>query len=374
MFRLMEVLLYTPDMAHLRAFYERVLGLKFRTASPSWTAYQTGGALLALRPLPEGQSPYIELTFATGDLDAALRELVAHGVAVSGQIEMHGWGRLARLRDPEGNALALAQPTQPFQEGDGPVLGTAIVHTRNMAVSKPFYHHVLGFKVTRDAPGWVEFDCGVTHLALRDTEPPHGRALAFGFRFPDLMEWAEGARARGLHFTTAPRDEDWGLFSDTLDPDGHRVTFFEPAQPPAIEEELAEVFEDDVEPHQAAFRKPVKKSSRAASRVAVRPEYKTRGPGGTKARTPRRRPSATTRSVVSVRGAGPDHARLRPKRTADEKKARSKPATGRLKKAVRKVMARKKSAVARASKARPVKRGSRGAGKGGGRRGGSGRR
>ena len=45
------------------------------------------------------------------------------------------------------------------------------------------------------------------------------------------------------------------------------------------------------------------------------PAYKS------KPSTARRRPSATTRTVVSVRGAGPDHARLRPKRTADEKTA-----------------------------------------------------
>ena len=57
-----------------------------------------------------------------------------------------------------------------------------------------------------------------------------------------------------------------------------------------------------------------------------------------------------------MRGAGPDHARLKPKRTGDEKKARAKPAIGRLKKAERKVMLRKKTAVARASKAKPVKK------------------
>ena len=44
--RLLEVLLYTPDMTRLRRFYERVLGLRTQTASDTWTAYRTSGALL----------------------------------------------------------------------------------------------------------------------------------------------------------------------------------------------------------------------------------------------------------------------------------------------------------------------------------------
>jgi len=354
MIRLMEVLLYTPDLDRMRAFYERVVGLKYRTAGPTWTAYETGGALLALRPLPEGHTPFVELTFATADLDSAIREMRGHGVRLEGDVETHGWGRLARFRDLEGNALAIAQPTRPMAMGTGLMLGAAIVHTRDMAAAKSFYHHVLGLHPTTDQPGWSEFDAGGVRVALRDSEPPEGRAIAFGFRIGGLMEWAEDARGRGLHFTTAPCDQDWGLFSDTVDPDGHRVTFFEPTEPPALEEELAEAFRDDGVPTQAAFRKPLKKRSKAASRVAIKPTYKAKSRG--KAASPRRKPSATTRRVASVRGAGPDHARLKPKRTGDEKKARTKPAIGRLKKAERKVMVRKKTAVARASKAKPVKK------------------
>ncbi len=352
MFRLMEILLYTSDMTRLRAFYERVVGLRYRTASPSWTAYETDGALLALRPLPAGHAPYIELTFATFDLGQAVSALRGRGAAITGEISMHGWGRLARLRDPEGNALAIAQPTQPVEEGSGLTLGAAIVHARDLSAVKSFYHHVMGLRLEMDEPGWAQFDTGVTRLALRPhAERVPGRTLAFGFRIPDLMAWAEEARARGLQFATAPRDEDWGLFSDTVDPDGNRVTFFEPARPLALEEELAEAFEDDGVPRATAIRRSVKKGSKAVSRLVVKPEYVS----APASKPTRRRPSATTRRVSSVRGAGPEHTRLKPKRTADEKKARTKPAIGRLKKAERAVMARKKTAVARASKGKPVK-------------------
>ena len=354
MFRLMEVLLYTPDMGRMRAFYERAIGLRHDSAGADWTSYPTRGALLALRPVSEGQSPYAEITFATDDLEAAVRTLKERGAQVTGQIQMHGWGRLARFVDPEGNPLAVAQPERPVPAGDGLRLGSAVFHTRDLAAAKAFYHHVLGLKIVVDSPWWVEFEAGAASLALRPrvAAEPAGRGLSFGFRMSGLMEWAEEARERGLHFATAPRDEDWGVFADANDPDGNEVRFYEPADEPALEEELAEPFEDDDVPHQAAIRKPIKKASKAASRVAIKPKYKSKP----KDNPARRRPSATTLRVASVRGAGPDHARAKPKRTGDEKKAKVKPALGRLKKAERQVMKRKKTAVARASKSKPVKR------------------
>jgi predicted enzyme related to lactoylglutathione lyase len=354
MFRLMEVLLYTPDMARMRSFYERAIGLRHDAAGANWTSYPTRGALLALRPVGEGRAPYAEITFATDDLEAALKVLRERGAKLTGQIQMHGWGRLARFLDPEGNALAVAQPTQPIPMGDGLRLGSAVIHTRDLAAAKSFYHHVLGLKILIDSPWWVEFDGGGASLALRPRgasgSGPEGRGLSFGFRMSGLMDWAEEARERGLHFATAPRDEDWGVFADANDPDGNEVRFYEPADEPALEEELAEEYEDDEVPHQAAIRKPVKKASKAASLVAIKPEYRS------KPKPIRKRPSATTKRVASVRGMGPEHARAKPKRTGDEKKAKVKPALGRLKKAERRVMERKKTAVARASKAKPVKR------------------
>jgi len=186
MLRLMEVLLYTSDMKRMRAFYEREIGLRHDTAGASWTSYPTGGALLALRPVTSGRSPYAEVTFATEDLDSALRMLAEHGVKMTGQIKTQGWGRLARLVDPEGNALAIAQPTQPIPMGDGLRLGSAVVHTRDLAAAKAFYHHALGLKILVDSPWWVEFEAGPATLALRPRavsgDEKEGPGLSFGFR------------------------------------------------------------------------------------------------------------------------------------------------------------------------------------------------
>ena len=352
MLRLMQVLLYTPDVPRLREFYEGAVGLDLMSASPNWTAYRTAGAMLALSPLTDDDTPRVELTFGTPDLEAVLRAMESHGVAPEGGLQSHGSGKSARFLDADGNTLTINQLAQEFPSGSGLPLGTAIVHTRDMAAAKAFYHHVLGLKLLRAEPGWVEFEAGDARVAIRDRAAPNGRPVAFGFQIDGLMEWAEEARDRGLQFATTPTAEDWGLFSDTLDPDGHRVTFFEPAEPSALEEELATPFEDDGVPHVAGIRKPVKKGSKAASRVALKPEYKQARDGK------RKRPSATTRTVSKVRGMGLDHARLTPKKTGDEKKAKLKPGIGRLKKAGRTASTRKKTAAARLSKSKPVKKAS----------------
>ena len=352
MLKLMQVLLHTPDVSRLRDFYENTLGLELMSETPNWTAFRTAGALLALSPQTGGDQPSVKLTFGTSDIDGLVRAMQSHGLSPEGGVQSQGWGRTARFRDPEGNTLTVNQLAQDFQAGDGLPLGAAIIHTRDMAAAKAFYHHALGLKLRMDAPGWVEFEAGDARVALRDHAAPNGRPIAFGFEVGGLMQWAEGARDRGLHFTTAPQAEDWGLFSDTLDPDGHRVTFFEPAEPSTLEEELATPFEDDEVPHVAGIRKPLKKGSKAASRVAIKPEYKQARDGK------RKRPSATTQKVAKVRGAGPNHTRLTPKKTGDEKKAKVKPAIGHLRKAERTASRRKQTAVARMSKGKPVKQGS----------------
>lgn len=361
MLKLMQVLLHTPDVSRLREFYEDALGLELMSETPNWTAFRTAGALLALSPQTGDDPPRVELTFGTSDIDGLVSAMQSHGLSPEGGVKSQGWGRTARFRDPEGNTLTINQLTQDFQAGDGLPLGTAIIHTRDMAAAKAFYHHALGLKLRIDEPGWVEFEAGEARLALRDRAAPNGRPVAFGFQVDGLMQWAEDARDRGLHFTTAPQAEDWGLFSDALDPDGHRITFFEPAAPSTLEEELASSFEDDEVPHVAGIRKPLKKGSKAASRVAIKPEYKQARDGK------RKRPSATTQKVATVRGAGPNHTRLTPKKTGDEKKAKVKPAIGHLRKAERTASRRKQTAAATMSKGKPVKKGSARKGRAGGR-------
>ena len=107
------------------------------------------------------------------------------------------------------------------------------------------------------------------------------------------------ANGRGVAFRTPPTDRGFGVFADSMDPDGHEVSIRELPEAESLEEQLAEPFEDDATPRQAAFRKPVKKRATAASRLTLKPVHKgKRTPGA------RRHPAKAAR-VVSPRGTGP---------------------------------------------------------------------
>jgi hypothetical protein len=65
---------------------------------------------------------------------------------------------------------------------------------------------------------------------------------------------------------------------------------------------------------------------------------------------------AKLKRVASERGTGPAGARVKPKKLRDLKRAKTKPAIGRLKKAKDKVMKTKKQSTAQQSRSKPVKR------------------
>src|SRR5262249_21579778 len=158
MLKLMQVLLHTPDVSRLRDCSENTLRLELMTDTSTWTACRSAGALLALTPQTGDDTPRVELTFGTTDIDGLVRAMQSHGLSPEGGVQAQGWGRTARFRDPEGNTLTVNQLTQDFQAGDGLPLGAAIIHTRDMAAAKAFYHHALGLKLRMDAPASVELE------------------------------------------------------------------------------------------------------------------------------------------------------------------------------------------------------------------------
>jgi len=174
--------------------------------TPNWTAFRTAGALLALSPQTSGETPRVELTFGTSDIDGLVSAMQSHGLSPEGGVQAQGWGRTARFHDPEGNTLTVNQLSQDFEAGDGLPLGAAIIHTRDMAAAKAFYHHALGLKLRMDEPGWVEFEAGGARGALRDHAAPNGRPITFGFEIEGLMQWAEDARNAHPRRPVAARD------------------------------------------------------------------------------------------------------------------------------------------------------------------------
>jgi predicted enzyme related to lactoylglutathione lyase len=366
--RLVQIILFTPDVEGMRSFYEEGVGLHPVYAGPNWTSYRTAGVTLALHPLAGMHQREIELTFDSPDIGAEVERFRSWGLHPVGEIQEQPYGTTVQFRDPEGNLIALrAGGDRP--EGAGPVLGTVVLNVEDLDDAVAFYREHLGLATSYVSPHWVEFEAGDVRLAVHKRpaglhHPLHaGKRIAFCLETLDLDAWVEEIRGRDVQLATEPTEQDFGLFAEALDPDGNVVVFRETAPPGTFEEELAEPFDQDTPTHQVAMRKPVKKGSKAVSRLAVRPEYR----GEKKMRA---KPlSATTRAVSSTRGAGPDHTRLKPKRTGDERKAKSKPAIGRLKKAERASASRQRSARASDSKGRPLKRGSAGRGRASGKSG-----
>ena len=353
--RLRYVVLCTADVPGMKRFYETCVGLGTTRDTPGWVEFDTGGATLALLAVPDPAQGGIQLRFATDDIEARARELAARGAALDPPgVAAFGWGKMASLRDPESNPLMLMQAATPGPAGSGLGL-SAVVNCLDLPGVKVWYRDVLGLATSLDTPWWVQLDTGDAGLGLHPRTPQpvaeahHGSPITVGLSTPDLAAWAEEAQARGLEFTALPSDRGYGVFADAVDPDGHEITFREVPETGTQEEQLAEPFEDDTTPRRAAIRKPVKKRVTAGSRLSLKPAHAAK-------RTRRPRAAASKSGVVSPRGTGPAGSRKKPKRKHDPKRARAKPAIGRLRKAERRTLSRKKVAVANAGKSKPVKR------------------
>uniref|UniRef100_A0A832MKP4 VOC domain-containing protein n=1 Tax=Eiseniibacteriota bacterium TaxID=2212470 RepID=A0A832MKP4_UNCEI len=363
MHRLAYLIASTRQFAALRDFYHDGVGLELRAVEDgTWAEFDTAGTSFALHATDEPAPAGLELRFETQDLDADLAALGARGVEFDGPPVEFARGRLVRLRDPDGNALSLWQASAPVPSGLGPAMGSVIVNARAFTRVVGFYRDHLGLAVSREDEHWVEFDTGLTRLAVhaRPADQDHPRhaeqPVAWTFETDDVTAWAEAIRGRGLHFLTAPITEDFGTYAELNDPDGRIVVLREPPAEPTVEERLAEAFEDDG-PRRTAIRKPIVKGTQAISRLVNKPGYRTKKKAAKRAAAEKKPASPRRRAAVAkVRGAGPVRSRAVPKTTRDTKRAKAKPATGSLKRAKARVSAQKKRATAVASRGKPVKR------------------
>lgn len=365
--RLIEIIAFTPDLARMRGFYEQGVGIATTFADPHWTSFDTAGVSFALHPLEGGHARGIELTFETRDLDADVGRLQERGIAL-GPVHDEPWGRFVSFRDPEGNGIGLRQSASPVREGSGPAIGTVILNCRHLRSTVAFYHEALGLPATWQNEHWVELGAGEVRLALHlrpagADHPLHARqSVAWCFDSPGLEGWVEQMRGRGLMFATAPTEEDWGLYAEAADPDGNVVVFRAPREAEPIEEQLARPFEGDAPTHAEGMRKPVRKATGGTSRLALRPKYRAKAGGRAAAGSRHRAATEGKRkaraAAASPRGTGPAGSRQKPKTRKDAKRAKTKPATGRKRKAENTAKTRSVRAGARAGKTHRVKKAS----------------
>ena len=150
-----HVALRVTDAATARPFYQDVLGLTERAASPARRfAYSIGHRQhLILEPgLPEGEEERLShLAFETPDVGALAAYLTSRGVAVdqpAGRCEETA----IRLADPDGHPLEFVQASWP-SDGEpadrGRALSSRLLHAglivRDQQAADRFYRDTLGF-------------------------------------------------------------------------------------------------------------------------------------------------------------------------------------------------------------------------------------
>jgi predicted enzyme related to lactoylglutathione lyase len=249
--RLSIVVLFTPEIARQREFYEKTLGLESAAAAARWVQFGTRDAALALRPVKDGESARIELGFDVPSLDQRLAQLRARGVEPAGPVEESSECRIARVCDPEGNVVQLVERRNPTTNGRWPRLSHAIINAQAFEACAHFYHDALGFRMSEEREHWIEFDTGEASLTLHAWRDADGLPLApdqrvsFALMDDDLDAWADELRERGVRFATSPTEEEMGRMAEVEDADGWFVVLRGPSPEVPIEEALAEDFADE---------------------------------------------------------------------------------------------------------------------------------
>lgn len=110
---IVEVALFTDDVAPIKAFYADLLGAPPVAEWPGGAIFSAGGAkvLVHERATAIEGGPPNEDHFALGvlDLDRVCRGLRELGFTFLLEARDYPWGRSAYLRDPDGRLVELAQ-------------------------------------------------------------------------------------------------------------------------------------------------------------------------------------------------------------------------------------------------------------------------
>lgn len=106
------------DPAALAQWYQTHLGINPVPNGPDDMPWITQAGVTIFSPFDQDTDYFPKerafmLNFRVADLEAAVAELAAAGIAASHQTQMDGVGHFARIHDPEGNPIELWQPAEP---------------------------------------------------------------------------------------------------------------------------------------------------------------------------------------------------------------------------------------------------------------------
>ena len=106
---LRRVILFTPCLAEMTAFYRDVLGLEIAGQDDGWVDFGAGACGLALHAGPSrvGARPP-KLAFYAADVAAARATLVRRGLAKAGPVKSAGKFDMCDCKDPDGNPFQIS--------------------------------------------------------------------------------------------------------------------------------------------------------------------------------------------------------------------------------------------------------------------------
>jgi predicted enzyme related to lactoylglutathione lyase len=93
-------------------FYRDELGLSEIQRENDWAQLDADGVRIGLNATesPAGDGGAVIAFRPDAGLDAAVSELRDAGVQIAGEVSNHPWGRVATLKDPDGNDVQLFEP------------------------------------------------------------------------------------------------------------------------------------------------------------------------------------------------------------------------------------------------------------------------
>ncbi|WP_045834658.1 VOC family protein [Hyphomicrobium sp. 99] len=126
--RILETVLYAPDLARIEDFYRRALGLEpfavepgrhifYRCGdqmllifNPDTTQFRNAEASISVPPHGAEGEGHICFGVSGEDIDQWLTKLKSLGVPIEADFEWPRGGRSIYFRDPAGNCLEIAEP------------------------------------------------------------------------------------------------------------------------------------------------------------------------------------------------------------------------------------------------------------------------
>jgi hypothetical protein len=106
-----HAILYSSDADATRAALGGLLGTRSVDAGGGWLIFGLPPAEIAVHPAGEGGRA--ELYLMCDDIEAAVADLTARGVELTGPVADQGWGLVTGIRLPGGVELGLYEPRHP---------------------------------------------------------------------------------------------------------------------------------------------------------------------------------------------------------------------------------------------------------------------